>query len=145
MELKLIELTDKDSICKTYGIYKYCMFMPTQEKFNKKIDSFLGDNSIKIFACYQHDEIKGVISISFTEQNKVEILGIAVDISTRSKGIGSYMINKLVNDYGLTYVLVITDDDAVEFYGKCGFNITKFTKTHNDGETVTHYKCELTK
>ena len=103
------------------------------------------DNSIKIFACLQQDEIRGVISVSFTEQDKVEILGIAVDIATRSKGIGSYMINKLVSDYGLTYVLAITDDDAVEFYRKYGFNTTKFSKTHGDGETVVHYRCELTK
>ena len=145
MKLKLIELTDKNEACKTYEIYKYCMFMPTGEKFNKKIDNFLGDNSIKIFACYHQDEIKGVISVSFTKQDEVEILGIAVDIATRSEGIGSYMINKLVSDYGLTYVLAITDDDAVEFYRKRGFNITKFIKTHQDGETVVHYRCELTK
>ncbi len=55
------------------------------------------------------------------------------------------MINKLVSDYGLTYVLAITDDDAVEFYRKCGFDITKFSKTYQDGETVVHYKCELKK
>lgn len=145
MELKLIELTNKNEICKTYEIYKHCMFMPTEEKFNKKVDKFLCDNSIKIFACLQQDEIRGVISVSFTEQDKVEILGIAVDIATRSKGIGSYMINKLVSDYGLTYVLAITDDDAVEFYRKYGFNTTKFSKTHGDGETVVHYRCELTK
>ncbi len=145
MELKLIELTDKSEIRKTYEIYKHCMFMPTKEKFNSKIDKFLCDKSIKIFACIQQDKIKGVISVLFTEQDKVEILGIAVDISTRSKGIGSYMINQLVSDYRLTFVLALTDDDAVDFYKKCGFSATKFTKTHHDGETVVHYRCELIK
>lgn len=145
MELKLIELTDKNEICKTYEIYKHCMFMPTSEKFNNKIDKFLCDKSIKIFACLYQGEISGVISVQFTEQGKAEILGIAVDIATRGKGIGSYMIHQLVSDYGLTFVLALTDDDAVEFYRKCGFDITKFTKTHHDGETVVHYRCELTK
>lgn len=143
MELKLIELNDKSEILKTYDIYKHCMFMPTEEKFSKKIDNFLADKSIKYFVCYEQDEIKGVISVSFTEQEKAEILGIAVDISARNKGVGSYMINQLVSDYGLTYVLALTDDDAVDFYRKCDFNITKFTKTHHDGKTVVHYRCEL--
>ena len=142
---QLIELTDKNEMRKTYKIYKHCMFMPTEEKFNNKINKFLSDKSIKFFACLQQDVIKGVISVSFTEQEKAEILGIAVDTSVRSKGIGSYMINQLVSDYGLTFVLALTDDDAVEFYKKCGFKITKFTKTHHDGETVVHYRCELTK
>lgn len=143
MKLKLIELTNKDDILKTYDIYKYCMFMPTEEKFSKKIDNFLADKSIKYFVCYEQDEIKGVISVLFDGKDKAEIVGIAVDISARNKGIGSYMINQLVNDYGLTFVLALTDDDAVEFYRKCGFNITKFTKTHHDGEKVVHYRCEL--
>ena len=32
MELKLIELTAKNEVCKTYDIYKHCMFLPTEEK-----------------------------------------------------------------------------------------------------------------
>ena len=63
MKLKLIELTDKNDILKTYDTYKYCMFMPTEEKFSKKIDNFLADKSIKYFVCYEQDEIKGVISV----------------------------------------------------------------------------------
>lgn len=144
MELKLIELNDKSEILKTYDIYKHCMFMPTEEKFNKKIDNFLVDKSIKFFACLQQDEIKGVISVLFDGEDRAEIVGIAVDISARNKGIGSYMINQLVNNYGLTFVLALTDDDAVDFYRKCDFNITKFTKTHHDGKTVVHYRCVLT-
>ena len=52
MKLKLIELTDKNDILKTYDTYKYCMFMPTEEKFSKKIHNFLADKSIKYFVCY---------------------------------------------------------------------------------------------
>ena len=144
MEFDLIELTTKNDIIKTYEIYKACIFMPTAEKFNKKVDKFLSDDSIKIFACSHGNEVKGVIVISFTEQYKVEIIGIAVDISARHLGIGSYMINKLVDDYGLLFVYAETDNDAVEFYRKNGFKITKFSGTY-DGEMVIRYNCELSK
>ena len=143
MELKLIELTHKNEVCQTYEIYKHCMFMPTEEKFNKKIDQFLNDNSIKIFACFNQGKIDGVIVVSFVEQRKIEIKGIAVGISARGKGIGSYMINQMVNDYSLISVYAETDDDAVAFYQKNGFSITEFSKTY-DGKTVVRYKCELT-
>ena len=144
MELKLIELTHKNDVCKTYEIYKYCMFMPTEEKFNKKIDQFLNDNSIKIFACFNQVEIEGVIVVSFVEQSKIEIIGIAVDLSARGKGIGSYMINQIVNDYSLISVYAETDNDSVVFYQKNDFSITEFYETY-DGETVVRYKCELIK
>ena len=144
MELELIELTHKNEVCKTYEIYKLCMFMPTEEKFNKKIDQFLNDNSIKIFACFNQGEIEGVIAVSFVEQSKIEIIGIAVDLSARGKGIGSYMINQIVNDYSLISVYAETDNDSVVFYQKNDFSITAFYETY-DGETVVRYKCELTK
>ena len=144
MELELIELTHKNEVCKTYEIYKHCMFMPTEEKFNKKIDQFLNDNSIKIFACFNQVEIEGVIVVSFVEQSKIEIIGIAVDLSSRGKGIGSYMINQIVNDYSLISVYAETDNDSVVFYQKNDFSITEFYETY-DGETVVRYKCELIK
>ena len=142
--MNLIELTHKNDILQTYEIYKHCMFMPTEEKFNKKIDQFLNDNSIKIFACFNQVEIEGVIVVSFVEQSKIEIIGIAVDLSARGKGIGSYMINQIVNDYSLISVYAETDNDAVGFYLKNNFSVTEFYETY-DGETVVRYKCELIK
>lgn len=144
MELKLIELTHKNEFCKTYEIYKHCMFKPTEEKFNKKTDLFFNDNSIKIFACFNQGKIEGVIVVSFLEQRKIEIIGIAVNISVRGNGIGSYMINQIVNDYSLISVYAETDNDAVAFYQKNGFSITEFSEIY-DGETVVRYKCELNK
>lgn len=144
MIYKLIELNDKNEICKTYEFYKHCMFIPTEEKFKKKIDTFLNDNSVKVFACLYYNEIKGVIAISFAEQYKIEIFGIAVDMCARHQGISSFMISKLADDYGLLCVYAETDDDAVGFYQKSGFNVTEFSETY-DSETVIRYKCELVK
>ena len=143
MELKLIELTHKSEVYKIYEIYKHCMYMPNEEKFNKKIDQFLNDNSIKIFACLNEGEIEGVIVVCFVEQSKIEIMGIAVGLSARGKCIGSHMINQIVDDYSLISVYAETDNDAVGFYQKNGFSITEFSKIY-DGETFIRYKCELT-
>ena len=143
MELILIELTHKSDVCKTYEIYKHCMYMPNEEKFKKKIDTFLIDNSIKIFACFNQSEIVGVIVVSFLEQRNIEIMGIAVKLSARGKGVGSYMINQIVTNYGLASVYAETDNDAVGFYRNNGFSITEFSKIY-DGETFIRYKCELT-
>ena len=144
MNLKLRELTLKNEILQTYEIYKHCMFMPTEEKFDKKVDLFLNDNSVKIFACFDQGKIIGVMVVSFIEQKKIEIIGIAVDVSARGKGIGSYMINQVVNNYGLLSVCAETDNDAVEFYRNNGFSIVEFSETYG-AETVVRYKCELIK
>ena len=143
MNLKLRELTLKNEILQTYGIYKHCMFMPTKEKFNNKVDLFLNDNSVKIFACFEQDEVLGVMVVSFIEQKKIEIIGIAVNSSVRGKGIGSYMVNQVVNDYGLLSVYAETDNDSVGFYRNNDFSIVEFSEIYGD-EPVVRYKCELT-
>ena len=85
MNLKLRELTLKNEILQVYEIYKHCMFMPTEEKFNNKVDLFLNDVFVKIFACFEQDKIVGIMVVSFKEQKKIEIIGIAVDVSARGK------------------------------------------------------------
>ncbi len=144
MELKLIELTHKSEVCKIYEIYKHCMYMPNEEKFNEKIDQFLNDNSVKIFACLNQGKIIGVMVVSFIEEKKIEIIGIAGEVSAGGKGIGSYMINQIVKYYGLISVCAETDNDAVGFYRNNGFSIVEFSETYG-AETVVRYKCELTK
>ena len=141
--MNLIELTHKNDILQTYKIYKHCMFMPTEEKFNIKVNQYLNDNSVKIFACFEQDKILGVMVVSFIEQKKIEIIGIAVDVSACGKGIGSYMINQVLNNYGLLSVYAETDNDAVGFYRNNNFSVVQFSETYGD-ETVVRYKCELT-
>lgn len=143
LKLKLIELTNKHEFGNSYDIYKYCMFMPTKEKLKKKTCQFLTDNSIKIFSCFNQDKVVGIMVVSFIEQNKVEIIGIAVDVTFRNKGVGSYMINCLIDDYSLSSIYAETDQDAVGFYKKNRFEIAEFTENY-DGETIIRYKCERT-
>ena len=65
-------------------------------------------------------------------------------MSARGKGIGSYMINQVVNNYDLLSVHAETDNDAVGFYRNVGFSIVEFSETYGN-ETVIRYKCELKK
>jgi ribosomal protein S18 acetylase RimI-like enzyme len=120
------------------------MFHPTPEKFEKKVDSFLSDNTIKIFACTVNDKIKGVIIVTFYMMGELEILGITVDETERNKGIGSFMINEIIDKYHLKTVYAETDKDAVGFYRKNGFSITELCKDYN-GEKVVRYRCEKKK
>lgn len=142
MELEIKELTNVDEALKAYDIYKHCMYMPTIEKYEKKVFSFLQNENIKIFGCFVGDYLKGIVVISFFERCKSEILGIAVDSSARNQGIGSYMVTTLKDTFNLDLIYAETDDDAVVFYKKIGFNITEFTNSYA-GQKVTRYKCEL--
>ena len=57
----------------------------------------------------------------------VEILHIAVVESARGLGVGRKMIGALVKQYKKA-IEAETDDDAVDFYRKCGFEVTAIRK-----------------
>ena len=135
------ELTNLDQILQTYEIYKDCMFLPSKEKFRKKVDSFLRDDSVKIFAYMNHGSIEGIIVLSFLAQGQTEIVGIATDSSVREQGIGSYLIRQTSKI--CPNLSARTDSDAVGFYRKNGFQITELSEVY-DGETVVRYQCEFT-
>ena len=86
MDLKLRELTLKNEILQVYEIYKHCMFMPTEEKFNDKVDLFLNDNSVKIFACFEQDKIVGIMVVSFKEHKT------RISLTIREPKITKYLI-----------------------------------------------------
>ena len=142
MLLTFMELTDREKILQTYDIYKHCMYMPTEEAFRKKIGLYLRDHAVRIYGCSDHDRITGILVVSLAENDRAEIIGISVDPAYRNQGIGSYMINQVQKNLGITFFYAETDDDAVRFYRKNGFVIIAFSEIH-DGETVTRYRCEL--
>ena len=138
------ELTAHVITEKTYALYKHCMYLPSFEKFRKKMDGFLRDDRVKIFACTRNGALCGVMVLSFLTPGNAEILGIAVDPAVRSEGLGSYMIATAAVRYNLRTLVAETDDDAVGFYRKFGFAVTAFTETY-DGAAVCRYHCEYTK
>lgn len=140
----LSELTDMDCICGIYDIYRHCMFMPTEEKFRRKMEAYLKDDSVRIFACSDFGKTGGVIAVSFQDRYRIEILGIAVEESARNRGIGSRMITWLMDRYGLTSVFAETDKDAVGFYRKNGFDVAETVEAFG-GKTAVRYRCEWTR
>ncbi|MGH0555722.1 GNAT family N-acetyltransferase [Bacillus pretiosus] len=68
-------------------------------------------------------EEKACIGIEIIGTNKARICHIAVVPQYRHKGIASQMIKEVVRIHQLTYLEAETDDEAVEFYKKIGFQV----------------------
>ena len=141
MQLHFAEQTDKTALLAAYEVYKPCMYRPTMEKYEKKMEAYLQEEAVGIFTCTQGGTVVGMIVGRFDGASGVEILGIAVDADARKRGIGAYMIDRLMDAYALCNVTAETDDDAVGFYRKCGFCIMEYTEDY-DGKPVTRYRCK---
>ena len=71
--MNLIELTHKNDILQTYEIYKHCMFMPTEEKFNQKVEQFLNNSiSFAVHIC-KYKYLKNCDGIYFSPNSQIRI------------------------------------------------------------------------
>ena len=140
MHRELLELTTKNELLPVYDVYKDCMYFPNEDKYREKIQSWLMDDWIRIFACVHDSKRKGLLVLKFTSTDQAEIIGISVEEGSKNQGIGSFMIREIQLRFPNIKLNAETDRDAVVFYKKNGFQITEIQKNCN-GETVTRYLC----
>lgn len=98
------------------------------------------DNNIYIFGVFDKDQIIGFIVIkTINKQYKAyEIIYIAVNKHYRKLGIASKLIDYIIKNFNMLTLKAETDEEAVGFYKKYGFNI----KIGNKIENTIRYKCE---
>ena len=89
-----------------------------------------------VYGWVENGEILGVCGFE-VHADWVEILDIAVAKGAQRRGIGGAMVRALQEMYGRT-VEAETDDDAVEFYRKRGFETTAIQKYN-----VRRWTCVL--
>jgi ribosomal protein S18 acetylase RimI-like enzyme len=110
------------------------------EATDRKMAEFRRRDDFNLYGWIENDKILGVCGIE-VYSDWVEIYNIAVVPEIRKRGIGKAMITAVQQKYK-TNVRSETDDGAVEFYRKCGFETEGFIKTYS-GVEYQRYKCVL--
>ena len=144
MQLTLTRWTEPEQVLAAYEVYKPCMYLPTEEKFRAKVGAYLRDDAVRVFGCTAAEKVVGMVAVRVAEGKSMEVLGIAAAETARGQGIGTFMLRQAAEYCGAESVFAETDDDAVGFYRKCGFAITKLEKDY-DGTPVTRYLCKWEK
>ena len=113
-----------------------CVFDSSPEGMSKSIAAYKERNSRQFYGWVENGEMLGICGFE-VHSDFVEILHVAVSEKAQRHGIGGKIINELMQKYGMS-IEAETDDDAVGFYRKCGFNTTAFQK-----HSVRRWTCVL--
>ena len=124
-----------------FSIYKDCMYMPSYEKYIEKMKAFIFDPTLKVYCFKNHCEYVGILIIKVVD-NRAEIIGMAVDEKRRCSGIGREMLKFVIEKENIKFITAQTDDNAVGFYEKCGFEIKKKAVRYPDGDVI-RYNCQM--
>jgi N-acetylglutamate synthase-like GNAT family acetyltransferase len=97
----------------------------SMERAAQKAEEYRTRHNWSLFGWIENGEIVGSCGYKVYHTDRVEIMSIAVAESSRKRGIGSAMVNALRDEF-LLPIYAETDDDAVGFYSKVGFETTSF-------------------
>ena len=107
------------------------VFNPTEERLLNRAKKYQEENT-NIYAYKADGEYKGIV-IFKTQNNSATILDIAVNPECRRRGIGGKLMDFIYEQFKAEEINAETDDDAIAFYLKCGFEIAE-TKTKFDAK-----------
>ena len=124
-----------------YAVYAYCMYLPTWEKFRERAKTYMADNLTDMYACFEGGCIAGVIAVKREPDEWAEVLGIAVNPDFRGHGVGTKLIDFVLCTLTCKGLAAETDDDAVGFYEKYGFEASAFLKNGVHRRYRCIYRC----
>jgi len=133
------EITEKLKDPLVLQILSCCLGDKTPEGIDKALNKYPGE---KFYSWIENGETIAVCGFRVL-QDKVEICHISVSENARRKGVGKAIIFTMREKYGLT-IEAETDDEAVDFYRKCGFEATALYKEY-DGKKYRRWICILNK
>lgn len=119
------------------SIISCCLFDKSPEGIDKALTKYKGE---QFYAWDENGEPMRICGFRVLE-GKLEICHIAVAENARGRGYGSAMITALRDQYGMD-IQAETDDEAVGFYRKYGFETTAIYKQYGDN-TVRRWICVL--
>ena len=126
-----------------FSIYAPCMYQPAYEDYKSLMEKYFSDPSVKIFVCETEGDKAGILVLK-EDGFEAEILGIAVKMDQRKKGIGKDMVYQVMEIEHLKRITAQTDDDAIGFYRNSGFEAEKVVIEYPDGAAV-RYNCVFQK
>ncbi|TXR95062.1 N-acetyltransferase [Bacillus sp. SH7-1] len=133
MNLQRVEKIEKDPIL---NVLQYAVG-PSETSLKQAVLFYERNNG----TLYRYEE-KACIGIEIIGANKAEICHISVVPQYRHKGIALQMIKEVLRMHQLTYLEAETDDEAVEFYKKIGFQVKSLGEKYPGSE---RFHCYLEK
>ena len=114
------------------------VYNPTPERLRLRAGKYAADKNAYVYACKEAGAYAGIVVFRM-DNNTAEILDIAVKNEYQKKGFGSRLIDFLLSRFKAEKVTAETDDEAVGFYKKYGFNV----KSGGAVGGTKRYYCKL--
>lgn len=121
------------------AILSLCHYKPTPEKVRTLAGKYSAGEGVEAYACRDGEQFVGLMVLAPLEDGAVEIRSIAVSETLQRGGVGRALVAHAGQRHPGRDLVAETDDDAVDFYRRCGFTATEIDRFPD----VRRYRCVL--
>lgn len=112
----------------------------SKNKAESILEEYIGPSETALYAMNNRQGFIGCIGITFTNIEELTILHLAVSSSYQGQKIASKMIDFIMETVHPTKITAETDNEAVGFYQKYGFEIRSLGEKY---PAVERFHCSL--
>ena len=98
------------------------VYEPTEEKMKKRAAAHQKDSGVSAYGCWMNGRLTGLVILR-SQADGMEILSIGVLPKARGHGVASALLDHAREVMHPRKLVAETDDDAVGFYRRYGFDI----------------------
>lgn len=106
-------------------LLKPSVYNPTPERLKDRAEKYSADKNTFVYACKTGGIYVGIVVFRM-ENGTAEILDVAVNPKYRKHGIGKSLIDFIFTQFPIYTITAETDNEAVGFYKRCGFDVIGF-------------------
>jgi ribosomal protein S18 acetylase RimI-like enzyme len=114
------------------------MYQPTPQRLQMRANRYHNKPDSAVFAAICQEHICGIIVADIVSLHSITILDVAVAETMEHRGIGKAMILHLIDEYHPVEIYAQTDEAAVGFYRRIGFEVSQAEEKYKG---VTRYNC----
>jgi ribosomal protein S18 acetylase RimI-like enzyme len=126
------------------SIFKLAFGPFTEQKLQNVTQEYKRDKSAKIIGCLADEKLVGIVGYTTTPEKTLYIKQIAVVPEHQRQSIGKQLIEFLLKEYNVSKIEAQTDQEAVEFYRKLGFEC-KPAESEYENRFQCTLKCKVIK
>lgn len=119
----LIDLRNRANEPVVQELLSYAIGMPVPEKLKQIAKSYREDVNLALWGVEDDGSLIGCLGVRCSPHGDVVILHLSVHPAHRRRYVASRMIESLLQSGAVQTVSAETDQDAVDFYARCGFAI----------------------
>ncbi|MBA2175190.1 GNAT family N-acetyltransferase [Halobacillus locisalis] len=132
----MIEITSTSLSSRVRELFSY---VTSTRKTASLYQTYVAEKDYRLYGMISGGDVIGIVGVHKYEQARYEIKHIALLPSERGKGYGRKMIKAVMMENPAAGIVAETDREAIQFYEKCGFEVTSLGEKYPG---VERFKCE---